>query len=202
MQPPHRATRPPYGGDPPGPPVAGPGFPARASRWPGREQLAQAVVTGTATTLWYALPDFVSSPAARFWIKTGLATAVIGWSAGSSRPLLSGAATPSSDLPAGDAPSPGPSLPTDRNRVGWRGVVGLVVLVCAVASGLVASVVVTVAADRAVHRLGEWAARRGALHPHSRNAVVLGVAAALSDLWARPEDRRRRRPPLSSRRSR
>ena len=47
------------------------------SRWPDRDQLAQAALTGTATALWYALPDHVSSRSARVWIKTALATVVI-----------------------------------------------------------------------------------------------------------------------------
>ena len=152
-------------------------------------------MTGTATTLWYALPDLVPSRAARSWVKAALATAVVGWSLRSSRPPLSEGATPSTDGAADGPASEGPSLPPDDgDRVGWRGVVGLVVLVCAVLGGLVGSVVMTVASDRAVHRLGERAARRGASYPHSRHAVILGAAAAVSDLWIRPDSRPRGRP--------
>ncbi len=158
---------------------------AGTSRWPSRHRWAQATLTGTITAIWYALPDYVSSRRARGWVKVALASVVVGWSlVGDASPSAERGA-PAIQTAASSTPPETPSRPPSSDRVGWMGVAGAVGFVGLVVLGLVGAATLTFAFDRAVHRLGQRAQRRGALHPHTRNGVILGAVAALADLGAK-----------------
>lgn len=152
---------------------------ARASRSSDRDRLAQAAMTGLATALWYALPDHVASRSARVWVKTGLAAVLVAWSILSDQTSEAARGAPPDQAPAGGTPPEVPSPPDSSERIRWVGIVGAVGFVGIVVSGLIGSVALTVKVERAVHRLGQRAARGGAPYPHTRNGLVLGVATAL-----------------------
>jgi hypothetical protein len=139
---------------------------------PGLFSPVDAVVTGVATAVWYALPDHVAARRQRMLVKATLLGASAGWS------LVS---RPDPVLVA-DLPAPPPRADRSRRERAARAVVAGLVTAGAVAA--------LVGFEVGTYRLGERSARRGVRLPHTRGAVVLGAvstsaALAMDRAWRR-----------------
>ena len=131
---------------------------------------SDALVTGVATALWYALPDHVRSRRRRALLKVGILGALVGWSA------LSHPAPPTPSVPAAAVD---PTV-VDGEREPTRAEVSRTAARTAVALAAVgAGAALAVAAEEGLYRFGERSARRGARLPHTRDGLVLGAASAL-----------------------
>ena len=135
---------------------------------------ATALVTATATTVHYALPDVVRSPTARGWTKAGLTAVALAAAAPELRAAWTGARQ---ELGlGGEVPPEGgfAALPARRRAVVLAPPAA--VLACAVA-GLVA-------AERRAFRHGEARAAAGKRLPHTGPALLYGALAGV--LWLLP----------------
>ena len=144
-------------------------------------QLTRAAVAGGLTAAWCALPDHVASRRSRAWSKAALATAAVTWYVTRGRPAETGSGASTVDTAVSDRPDARPVPLEDTAGVELVGIMGVVGLVVAAAALVAGSFAVTALSDRAVYRLGERLARRGARYPHTRNGLVLGALAALAE---------------------
>ncbi len=168
-----------------------------------RNRARDALVAGLTTAAYYAVPDAVSSRAARFCLKTALLglgmttmeampTTRAGWAElrTSWRDAVAGGASREDAGPDGDHDAPGsdPSdagtpatdvLPGDGDDVTGRPSASQRAAAVGVVAVLVAAATVgTVAFERWVYRRGEARAAAGVRFAHTRTGVVMGVLAA------------------------
>ncbi|SFK47771.1 hypothetical protein SAMN05216467_3513 [Cellulomonas sp. KH9] len=185
-----------------------------------RNRARDALVAGLTTAAYYAVPDVVSSRAARFWLKTallglgmttmeGMPTTRADWEAKrtSWREALAGVSSrdgagdahPRSDADP-DAAVSDPSdagttatdvLPGDGDDVTGRPSASQRAAALGVVAVLVAAGTVgPVAFERWVYRRGEARAAAGVRFPHTRTGVVMGVLAAAGAFIPEPSERR------------
>ncbi|NMR18692.1 hypothetical protein [Cellulomonas fimi] len=157
--------------------------PATDDRAPARsrERLPASLLGGAVACVWYALPDYVTSPRDRALVKTVLlvpAGLYGAWLGRDVRATAAGAGELADDAErAGPADAPGtPSRDTPLLRLPPPAQVAL---------GLGALVVLatgTVAAERGTYRFGEQLARGGVSRPHTRIGLALGALTVLTDL--------------------
>lgn len=132
-----------------------------------------AVVTGTATTLYYATPDLIASRRTRGWAKAGLLAVMAAASVPEFR------ATRDTDGDGEDAQgTDSPQMPewASAHTLGKVAVVGVGVAFIA------SSIASTVAMERWIYRHGQRRAAAGRHLPHTRPALVYGTLAAAVSL--------------------
>ncbi|MCZ2804385.1 hypothetical protein O2W18_04660 [Modestobacter sp. VKM Ac-2983] len=131
------------------------------------------LASGTATVLWYAMPDVISSRTARGWAKVGLFAGSLALSAPELRAAL--ATTRERPEPDGDDPPPTfRSLPVGKQAVTLGSVAAALALA---ARGVVAG-------ERWAFRRGQARAAAGKRLPHTGPALVYGVLTI--GLWLVP----------------
>ncbi len=174
---------------------------------PTRTRVLAALVTGAATTAYYASPDLIRSRTARGWVKVALSAANVAASVPDLRAALADrkqkhAATATGSLRLGGTDVPdGTGLDAtgvvhravDENRTsddapGAPRDVRPALVAGVVVAGLAASTVGTVAFERWIFRRGEALAAAGRPLPHTRTAIVLGVLMTALTLIPDPTD--------------
>lgn len=132
---------------------------------PVRPSVAQAVITGVATALWYAMPDLVRSRPARVALKLGLIGAGgAGWVL--ARPEQADPVGPQGPDVFDEVFEAVRSKPAESLGIG-ASVVGL-------------SAVIGVLGEKAIFRFGERRRARGVRGAHLVPAIVLGVLGAVT----------------------
>lgn len=134
--------------------------------------ISEAAVVGSAVAAWYAMPDFVTSSAVRFFGKTA---------------ILAGVGTYYSHLPGVSQ-----ALETNHKelRKQWEnsyfGQHSPAVQVAVLGTALVGSLMVSSTVERYLLHRGERRREKGKTLPHLRQGLVLGgIAAAVTYLVAR-----------------
>ncbi|QCB92210.1 hypothetical protein [Cellulomonas shaoxiangyii] len=172
---------------------------------PTLPRVLAALVTGAATTAYYATPDLIRSRTARGWAKTGLAAVVVAASIPDLRAAIAAQRERAADAQALSADADGSAAPTEPGGTGpdERAAdenlttdeataplrdVPLAVRVGVGAVVLAGSTVGTVAAERWIFRRGEALAAAGRPLAHTRAAVVLGLAMTALALIPDPPD--------------
>ncbi|MFS0704698.1 hypothetical protein AB6N23_09275 [Cellulomonas sp. 179-A 9B4 NHS] len=176
---------------------------------PPRSRVLAALVTGAATTAYYASPDLIRSRTARGWVKGALAAAGVAAGIPDMRAMI---AAQQEKRAAGDAPTgalrlDGTDLPdatgldatdvvyraVDENRTSDDGAPAPRDLRPALVGGLVVgslalSTVGTVAFERWVFRRGERLLAEGRPLAHTRAALVLGALMTALTLIPQEDD--------------
>lgn len=148
-----------------------------------RRTIRTALITGAATTAYYATPDLIRSRAGRGWAKAALATGVLAVSAQRMH----------ADFAEGrDSEQPGAG--EEIARVWQQLSIPERVGIAAVTAGLTAAQIgFIVVAERWVFRRGEARAAAGRRFAHSGPALLYGAAAAAleiaADVIPAPEER-------------
>lgn len=174
---------------------------------PGSRALT-ALMTGAATTAYYAVPDVARTRAARGWLKAACVAAAFAVPASLEREMWQDARATWQDRAV--APAPGSDVDTDTDATDadtdatdadgkpttvaewWRAASprGKSATV-AIALGLtVASTALTVAGERWVFRRGETRAAAGVRFAHTRQGLVLGALSAALQLIPDSSERR------------
>ncbi|MFC8190860.1 hypothetical protein ACFUMH_04250 [Cellulomonas sp. NPDC057328] len=173
---------------------------------PPRSRVLAALVTGAATTAYYASPDVIRSRTARGWVKGALAAASVAASIPDMRAMI--AARKQKDAaPTGALRLDGTDLPdatgldatdvvyraVDENRTADDGAPAPRDLRPALVGGLVVgslalSTVGTVAFERWVFRRGERLLAEGRPLAHTRAALVLGALMTALTLIPQEDD--------------
>lgn len=171
---------------------------------PTAPRVLAALVTGVATTAYYASPDVIRSRTARGWVKVALSAALVATSvpdlraalatrkqAHATAPRLHGTALP--DGTGLDATAP-VARAVDENRTSDdataapRDLRPALVAGGVAAAAIAVSTVGTVAFERWVFRRGERLLAAGRPLAHTRAAIVLGVVMTALSLIPDPTD--------------
>ncbi|MCC2333962.1 hypothetical protein [Cellulomonas wangsupingiae] len=168
-----------------------------------KDRARAAVVSGLATTAYYAVPDLLHSRRARGWAKVACLVPVVAvslptsreeWdelrtSARDARAALAAAQDGGTEAAAQEGGTEAAAQDDEAVRAG-SSVRFKVAMGAAAAVALVGSTVATVAAERWVFRRGEARAAAGVRYPHTRTALVLGVLSAAVGLIPEPSESR------------
>ena len=159
-----------------------------------KDRARAAVVSGLATTVYYALPDLLHSRRARGWAKAACLVPVVAVSLPTSREEWDELRTSARDARAAlaQAQEEGTEAPAQDGAAVQAGssVRSKVVVGAAATVALVGSTAATVALERWVFRRGEARAAAGVRYPHTRTALVMGVLSAAVGLIPEPSESR------------
>ncbi|RLV55675.1 peptidase S9 [Aeromicrobium phragmitis] len=136
---------------------------------------ARTLLTGVATSAYYATPDFIASRRRRGLAKAALAAVITTAALPDAFAAKSEETTAETSLAADVA-----SLPTSRKLA----------LVGGAAAFLAGSIALTVGAERWIFRRGEARAAAGVRLPHTRTAVMYGALSTVLSLIPTPDERR------------
>ncbi|MGY1822928.1 hypothetical protein [Geodermatophilus sp. SYSU D00079] len=141
---------------------------------PTSPRAASVLISGAATTLYYATPDFISSRTARGWAKAGLVALSLAVAVPDVRAAWATAREPQ-QLDGEAVPPVTPGPPSTGGKV---------LAIGAGAAALALTVRGVVAAERWAFRRGEARAAAGKPLPHTGPALLYG--ALTSALWLLP----------------
>ncbi|UZN03425.1 hypothetical protein [Cellulomonas sp. S1-8] len=147
-----------------------------------------ALVTGVATTAYYAVPDVASSRAARGWLKAACAGVIVAASAPGGREAWQ--EMRSSWRDASDAPDTSVLDDAEPDADATGSPARAAALAVAGVAVIVGSVVLTVAGERWVFRRGEARAAAGVRFAHTRAALVFGALNAAATYFPDAPGRR------------
>ncbi|UJH69576.1 hypothetical protein [Ornithinimicrobium sp. INDO-MA30-4] len=134
-----------------------------------------AIVTGLATTIYYATPDFIDSAAIRTVVKSALAGGVL---------AVTGVDVRQSEEIQRGALEGLQALRDTFEQVPDKGKVGVIAAGAVAVVGLAAT---TVMVERWIYQHGKKRAEAGKSLPHTRFAVLVGAVSAVTCLLPMPE---------------